>query len=398
MDQPAPAANTESATAEGAGAPRRSLLRVWMTVAAITALLNLVVFGVAMSEPRFDAPLLVALLSVGALSLLQIVFALTAFVAALRRQRETRQRRHVFAALGAFVLAGMGALQGFFGLFFVLLSGAGWGRPLRIRGQLRHPELTGGSDWSRGEMPEVNKLDSATRRALEALWLHDAQKEHASVPAFTRVSWLLAAVGAPPQLLEGAHRAALEEADHACRCFALAAGYGGRAHTVQPMPDLLLAGFELNGPALEVLAVESLKDGCLLEDFNADIAHACAIVCREPATKGVLERIAREERSHAEFSWQVLEWALSQGGAPVARAVKRALTALDGTARPTATSRATARLVKDANAAQLLAHGRIEDAQWAALWPQRRTATMRRAMSLCARALDGTAAWASPAP
>ena len=35
------------------------------------------------------------------------------------------------------------------------------------------------------------------RAALEALWLHDAQKEHASVPAFSRISWMLAAVGAP---------------------------------------------------------------------------------------------------------------------------------------------------------------------------------------------------------
>ena len=26
------------------------------------------------------------------------------------------------------------------------------------------------------------------------------------------------------------------------RCFALAAGYGGRTHTVEPMPDLLLGG------------------------------------------------------------------------------------------------------------------------------------------------------------
>jgi len=36
---------------------------------------------------------------------------------------------------------------------------------------------------------------------------------------------------------------------------------------------------------LEVLAEESLEDGCLLEDFNADVAAACAEVCRDPATR-----------------------------------------------------------------------------------------------------------------
>src|SRR5690606_38147187 len=51
-----------------------------------------------------------------------------------------------------------------------------------------------------------------------------------------------AAAGAPADLLARAHRAALEEIEHAERCFALAAGYGGRTRSVEPMPDLLLGG------------------------------------------------------------------------------------------------------------------------------------------------------------
>src|SRR5262249_34788491 len=155
-------------------------------------------------------------------------------------------------------------------------------------------------------------LDEPTRRALEALWLHDAQKEHASVPAFARISWLLAAVGAPADLAEGAHRAALEEIDHTRRCFALAAGYAGRSHSVEPMPDLLLDGLALRGDPRVVLARESLADGCQLEDFNADVAAACAVVCEEPATGAVLDRIAVEERSHADFSWALLRWLLAR--------------------------------------------------------------------------------------
>src|SRR5690606_4020321 len=113
------------------------------------------------------------------------------------------------------------------------------GRPLRVRGRLVSARLRGGADWTRGPRPSAEGLDAATRAALEALWLHDARAEHASVPAFARLSWLLAAAGAPAELLARAHRAALEEIEHAERCFALAAGYGGRAHTVEPMPELV---------------------------------------------------------------------------------------------------------------------------------------------------------------
>jgi hypothetical protein len=73
-----------------------------------------------------------------------------------------------------------------------------------VRGKILHPRLRGGADWTLGARPDVSRLDRPTRAALEALWLHDAQKEHASVPAFSRVSWMLAAVGAPAELGEAA--------------------------------------------------------------------------------------------------------------------------------------------------------------------------------------------------
>lgn len=186
------------------------------------------------------------------------------------------------------------------------VAGGAWGRPLRIRGRQLHPELREGSDWTRGLQPDPTGLDEPTRHALETLWLHDAQKEHASVPAFSRIAWMLAAVGAPAELMEWAHRAALEEIEHTRLCFALAAGYVGRSHTVEPMPDLLLGGLDEKANPLVTLAVESLSDGCQLEDFNADVAAACAEICQEPATRGVLEIITREERTHADFSWALL--------------------------------------------------------------------------------------------
>jgi len=146
-----------------------------------------------------------------------------------KRAAPTSAKRLVPGLFAVIALLGNGLLgaAGGAALLFVGLGGAAWGRPLRVKGRQVHADLEEGTDWAKGDPPDGSDLDPATCRALEALWLHDAQKEHASVPAFSRVSWLLAAAGAPPELLRWSHRAAIEEIAHARLCFALAAGYGG---------------------------------------------------------------------------------------------------------------------------------------------------------------------------
>jgi hypothetical protein len=283
----------------------------------------------------------------------------------------------VLTTLGALV----GWLLGWMGYELIGLGGA-WGRPLRVRGRQRHPELTEGADWTHGHRPDATALAEDDRRALEALWLHDAQKEHASVPAFSRLSWALAAVGAPAELLAWAHRAALEEIDHAQRCFALAAGYGGRSFTVEPMPDLLHGALELDGDVVALLARESVSDGGQLEDFNADVAAACAAVCEEPVTRHVLEQIAREERSHADFSWALITWLLERHPERAWPAVRQALAELERYPRPKAVSTTLAPLVSRASPEVLRRHGRLPDQQWAALWEQRLVATRARVQAL----------------
>jgi hypothetical protein len=283
----------------------------------------------------------------------------------------------------------------FFGLLLMSFGG-GWGRPLRIRGRQLHPELREGADWTSGDRPDTSDLDPATRNALAALWLHDAQKEHASVPAFSRISWMLAAVGAPAELMAWSHRAALEEIEHAQKCFALAAGYGGTAYTVEPMPELLVGGLDGSADALVTLATESLGDGCQLEDFNADVAAECARVCEEPVTRAVLEQIAREERSHADFSWALLHWLVTHAGDAVRPAIEDCLRRLHEIRRPTAVSRQKHRLVAAADEVQLRRHGRLPDQLWGEIWTRRLNATHRRATELLQRTvIDDCAAEAS---
>ncbi|TAL33687.1 MAG: ferritin-like domain-containing protein [Alphaproteobacteria bacterium] len=268
-------------------------------------------------------------------------------------------------------------------VFFVaaalpVLAGAAWGRPLRIKGRQLHPDLKEGSDWTKGERPDASKLDPATRKALATLWLHDAQKEHASVPAFSRLSWMLAAVGAPAELMEWSHRAALEEIEHTRLCFALAAGYGGKSYSVEPMPDLLIGGLDVEADPIVVMASESLSDGCQLEDYNADVAAACALVCEEPATRKVLEQIAREERSHADFSWALLEWLLNRSPEKVLPAIEKTLENLSSFQRPTAVSWDKKPIVALADPVLMQKHGRLPDERWGELWDIRHAETKRR--------------------
>jgi hypothetical protein len=371
--------------------PRSSLFSMPLVLAALIIPLNFglfwIVFSANRSEPHDELVPVFLLLCVT-----QLILGVVAIVGGARdHARAKEQGAPRGGAVGRIILsvlvtlgAPLGAFLGFVGFFAGAMGGA-WGRPLRIKGRQLHPELREGADWAAGGTPDARALDLPTRRALEALWLHDAQKEHASVPAFSRISWLLAAIGAPAELTSWAHRAALEEIDHAQRCFALAAGYGGRTFTVEPMPDLLLGGLGDVRDPLVTLAVESLKDGCLLEDFNADVAARCAAVCEEPVTRDVLERIAREERSHAEFSWALLDHLLATGGARVEQALRHALSELEQVQRPTNATPEKARLIALADAAQLRRHGRLEDGEWAAAWDARLVATRARVGELLAR-------------
>lgn len=356
-----------------------------------SCLAGLLNFGIFMSIGRDLVVNDPAMAVFSLLALAQLVLAVIAIVFAIK---SLRAKQGGVGPLLIGLLSSLGAPSGWFlGILASGLSGMGgaWGRPLRIRGRQLHPNLREGTDWTRGDRPNGSALDEATREALGALWLHDAQKEHASVPAFSRISWMLAAVGAPADLMEGAHRAALEEIEHTRLCFALAAGYQGCSHSVDAMPDLLL-GMDFGKDPLVTLAVESLEDGCLLEDYNADVAAACAEGCREPVTRRVLETIAVEERSHADYSWDVLAWVLQRDPARIVPAVERALENLAAYPRPTAVSDDKSGLVSRADAGALIAHGRLPDAQWSALWSARLETTVRRVRVLLGQASSVRAA------
>lgn len=258
------------------------------------------------------------------------------------------------------------------------------GRPLRIQGEpvITPVHLDGVSNWAQGQHPELSDLDEFTRSALAMLWLQDARGEHASIPAFARISWQLAAIGAPPELLEWAHKAALEEINHARICFALAEGYGGRSYFVQPIPEMLQEGLDLGHDPISVIAKETLFDGCLMEGFFANVALSAATHCEEPAVLAALTTIAHEERSHAAFSWAILEWLLQQHPTKVNVIIQNAFHDFKTSKRPLAVSTEQQRLIRKANPKLLIKHGRLPDEQWQKIWDEHLIKTQGRLIEL----------------
>lgn len=206
------------------------------------------------------------------------------------------------------------------------------GRPLRLRRRVLSPTVAQGVAPVHSDAARLRAV--AERDALAALWLHAARMEHASVPAFADLALLLAAVGAPLDLVAAAHRAALDEVGHTEVSYALANAYGATAHSPGALPGLLgrRTGSRPRGRALRRVAVEALRDGCLNEGYNAALAAAGAAAATDPAVREALARIAREETAHTELSWQVLGWCLSLGDRRVAGAVARALRRLPAAA------------------------------------------------------------------
>src|SRR5262249_6350017 len=83
----------------------------------------------------------------------------------------------------------------------------------------------GAGAWTEGDRPSTDGRTPEERASLAEAWTASALFEHASVASFSRVSLELMAAGAPADLVELAHLAALDEIRHARLCFALAAAY-----------------------------------------------------------------------------------------------------------------------------------------------------------------------------
>ncbi len=143
---------------------------------------------------------------------------------------------------------------------------------------------------------------------LSARWLKAALAEHASIAAFSQISLQLLALGAPSSLIEGTHRAALDEVRHAQISFTLASAYASGA-ALGPS-RLSLAGVS-TVQSLRDVAIDALIDGCVGEAASALAMMDDADRESNPNVATLIRNMASDEEGHATLAWRVVQWALS---------------------------------------------------------------------------------------
>jgi len=120
-------------------------------------------------------------------------------------------------------------------------------------------------------------------------------------------------VGAPSNLVEAAHLAALDEIRHSRSAFGLARFFGedGAAPSALPLPPAV----EVSS-SLSLVALRTFQEGCLSE--TAAVARARAVLAPGVGPDQVrkhLEVVVADEARHAALAWRTVAWALSRGDA-----------------------------------------------------------------------------------
>ncbi|MET0594661.1 MAG: ferritin-like domain-containing protein [Polyangiaceae bacterium] len=194
------------------------------------------------------------------------------------------------------------------------------GRPFIVEGSERRAMVIESTDWNGANGADCAATGlTATQCALLAdAWLDDATAEHASIATFARLTLQLLSLGAPPDLVAAAQRAAGDEIEHARLCFEMASRYARR-----PLgPGKLAVEGALANTTFAELAVAAIREGCWGETLAAVVAGERRDRARDPRAVEILTRITDDETRHAELAWRTVVWAIERGGSRVYDAVR----------------------------------------------------------------------------
>jgi len=250
------------------------------------------------------------------------------------------------------------------------------GRPFLVGAEIRRAPLRAGAGWCDPNIAPAEGLDERQRVSAARHYREAALLEHASVAAFARFTLQLLELGAPADLCAAAQEAMRDETLHAQLCFTLAARYAG-----QPLAPGPLSMSGVLAPAtLDDVARLCLLEGCVGETLAAIEAAEALAGATDPEVRRALERIAQDERRHAELAFRFVAWALEQrphsGLRHALAAVLEATVgvsryAADDDARGTRRAEPSAGNEGGSDDERLEAHG---------LLPERRRSALRRAV------------------
>ncbi len=244
---------------------------------------------------------------------------------------------------------------------YTFCQGACCGRPFAVDGSPRAAPLAARSAWATS--PAAARPRGAALDAAARAWREDARMEHASVASFARFTLHLLALGAPPDLVVDAQRAAIDEVEHTRLCLAVAASIDGRA---LGLGALDVAG-SLGAVSLADALGAAVAEGCVGETFAALAALRRAELAEDGATRAALARIADDEARHAALSWRFAAWAIARGGGAARDAAAAAFTAaLAGLERAGGAA-------VEAPAAEWNAHGLLTPRDLRAVWARCRS-------------------------
>ncbi len=191
-------------------------------------------------------------------------------------------------------------------------EGCAIGRPLLVEGRARTATPKARGDWSVESLDlDLAGLSPELREALAVHWQGAAALEHASIASFARFTLELLSLGAPPDLVADAQRAALDEVEHAKIAYALASAYAGRALGPSALD---LQGLPIARDRREVVR-SLIEEACVGETLGVAEARWLSDVVEDPALRDLLSRIADDEQRHAELAWRTLAWMLEGEGA-----------------------------------------------------------------------------------
>jgi hypothetical protein len=152
----------------------------------------------------------------------------------------------------------------------------------------------------------------------------EARIEYASVASFGELGLELMALGAPTSLVARCHRAAIDEIGHATALDKLAGRDGSRFGAIPHLLGRRIGGrFRSRRRHLARIAVASYRDGWLNEGLSASDMAARAQRAESDDERRAFERIAAEERSHAELGRDVVLWCFEESPQSVGRALAR---------------------------------------------------------------------------